>query len=141
MVRFFRQILAGIMLAITLSTPTDASTLSAQPLTDQANDFLELLDQGSYTEAWLEISSLGQLLKNQDEWQDHLQAIRDAYGNLTLRQLDRISYRESYSRSPDGQYVIIQFTTNFQHKIATTETVVLDCSNAPDCSVREYIIY
>ena len=141
MENFFRQAVAGIMLVVVLSVPAGASTLPAEPLTDQAIDFLELLDQGNYTDAWLEISALGQLLKNQDEWQNHLQAIRAAYGNLTLRQFDRISYRESYSRSPDGQYMIIQFTTNFQHKTATIETVVLDCSNAPDCSVREYIIY
>ena len=69
-----------------------------------------------------------------------IDGIRTAYGALSSRQLHRISYRQTYSLSPDGQFVIVQFESSYTNKTDTIETVVLDCRTTPECSIREYII-
>ncbi len=109
-------------------------------LSIQAARYLELLDQYRYEEAWQEMSTLFQALGNQNQWQRRQKTIRSTYGSLASRQFYRIDYRQSYSLSPDGQYVIVQFKSSYQNKAETIETVVFDCSTSPECSIREYVI-
>jgi len=129
------------MLTIMLTAPVGAEPSSPDRLsTQKALSFLELVDQGRYDDAWLSTSTLFQNLNNQDQWQSRQQAIRAGYGALSSRQIHLISYRQTYSLSPDGQYVVVQFESSYTNKADTIETVVLDCRTAPECSIRAYII-
>ena len=140
MYRYCRRLVLGTLLIVVLIAPVGAETLSRDQLDNKASSYLELLDQGHYEEAWQDMSALFQALNNQSQWQNRQQTIRTAYGALSSRQLRHITYRQSYTLSPDGQYVIVQFKSSYQNKADTTETVVLDCHSTPECSIREYII-
>ncbi len=128
------------MLTTLLAVPVGAESPPHDHLSSQADSFLILLDQGRYDDAWHAMSAHFQSLNNQGQWQSRQQTIHAAYGVLSSRQLRRISYRQSYSLSPDGQYVLVQFQSSYTNKADTIETVVLDCHTAPECSIREYII-
>jgi hypothetical protein len=123
-----------------LAVSVGAEALPRDLLDSQANRYLELLDQGQYEEAWQKMSILFMTLNDQQQWQGQQQTIRATYGPLSSRQLSRISYRQSYHLSPDGQYVIVQHNSVYQNKAKTVETVVFDCRNDHECSIREYII-
>ena len=128
------------MLTISLPLPVGAESSSDHLSAQEAVRFLELMDQARYDDAWLSMSPLFQTLNHQPQWQNRQQTIRAAYGALSSRQLDRISYRQTYTLSPDGEYVVVQFDSSFTNKADTFETVVLDCRTTPECFIREYII-
>ncbi|NOR50365.1 MAG: DUF4019 domain-containing protein [Desulfuromonadales bacterium] len=136
----FWKVLLGAILVVMLAGPVGAKTLTRDHLDNQAGSYLDLLDQGRYEEAWLAMSTFFQALKDKAQWQSRQQVIRDVYGSLLSRKFLRISYRQSYSQSPDGKYVIVQYRSIFQNKADTYETVVLDCRNNLSCSVREYVL-
>lgn len=135
-----RNVLLKLLCLVVLAMPVGAAPYSTDPLSEEAVSYLELLDQGRYVEAWHEMSPYFQAIDQQDQWQNRQQAIRSAYGALEFRELFLVEYRDRYILSPDGQYVIVQFKTSFQYRASTTETVVLDCSTSPECTIREYII-
>lgn len=134
------KMLLSTILIVLLTEPVGAGTLSHGRLESLASSYLELLDQRHYEDAWLAMSPFFQALNDQAQWQSRQQVIRSAYGSLVSRQLFRISYRKSYSLSPDSRYMLVQYKSIFQDKAVTNETVVLDCRKALSCSVREYIM-
>ena len=86
------------------------------------------------------MSALFQAFNDQTRWKTRQQVIRASYGSLLSRDLKNVSYRTTFSLSPDGEYVFVQFRSNYQNKAESIETVVLDCSSGPECPIREYII-
>jgi hypothetical protein len=123
-----------------LTIPAGAESYSKDQLREEAIIYLELLDQGRFAEAWQVMLPIFQALEPRVQWHNRQQAIRAAYGALEFREFFLIEYRDHYILSPDGEYIIVQFKSSFQHKAATTETIVLDCSTSTECSIREYII-
>lgn len=134
------KLILFLALLTVLSITAHAETFSREGLSRQSSSYLELIDQGLYENAWTLMSPLFQALHTQTQWQERQQSIRSAYGPLASRVLNRISYRQSYSLSPDGQYAITQFKSSYLNKQDTVETVVLDCSAPSECTIREYII-
>jgi len=128
------------LLIVILAESVGAETLLRKHLDSQANNYLELLDQSQYEDAWLAMSDFFQALHNQGNWQSRQQVMRAAYGSLVSREFFRITDRHSYSHSPDGRYVTVQYKSIFQNKANTYETVVLDCRNSSSCSVRDYVL-
>ena len=127
------------MLAVLLALPVGAEQ-THDDLSHRADNFLMLLDQGLYKDAWQTMSPFSRDLNDQDQWQRRQQTIRTAYGVLSSRQIHLISERQTFTLSPDGQYVIVQFKTVFANKADSAETIVFDCHTTPECSIREYII-
>lgn len=131
--------LTSIFLAA-LVLPSAASPLTQTQAENQARLFLQMLDNGLLDSAWQEMSSLFQILSDQADWKLRQQVLRTAYGTLFSRELKNVSYRATFSQSPDGQYVVILFQSSYQNKAESRETVVLDCSNGTDCPIRQYVI-
>lgn len=131
--------LTSIFLAA-LVMPSVASSLTQAQAENQARLFLQQLDNGLMHSAWQEMSPLFQVLSDQADWKLRQQVIRTAYGALFSRELKDVSYRATFSQSPDGQYVITRFQSSYQNKAEARETVVLDCSNGTQCSIRQYVI-
>ena len=138
--RYCRIALFSTLFFLVLAIPAGAEPISKEQLREGADNYLELLDQGRYAEAWQAMSPIYRAIEPQAQWHNRQQAIRDAYGALEFRDLVRVEFRDHYTLSPDGQYIIVQFKTSFQNKTATRETVVIDCSTSTECSIREYII-
>lgn len=55
--------------------------------------------------------------------EDALHATRDPLGKLVSRKLKSADYKTSLPGAPDGQYVVIQYETSFEHKQSALETV------------------
>jgi Protein of unknown function (DUF4019) len=52
-----------------------------------------------------------------------LQAVRKPLGGVISRKAKSATYKTSLPGAPDGQYVVIQFKTSFEHKKSAIETV------------------
>lgn len=132
-------VLSAVLLA-TLASPSYGDSLSQGELLDKATRYLALLDQGLYAEAWSETSPLFQGLTNQQEWLHQQHLIRTAYGSLISREFYHSGFRETYEHSPDGQYIVIQFSSSFSNRAIARETIIYDCSSDSSCLVRDYIL-
>jgi len=103
------------------------SAVQAQPkpedLAQQSADaWLALVDSGKYAESWQESSELFKAHVTKDQWQDALRATRDPLGKMLSRKLKSATYKTTLPGAPDGEYVVIQYETSFEHKQSALET-------------------
>ena len=61
--------------------------------------------------------------RGRDENVQSLEAVRRPLGELVSRVLESKLYATELPGAPDGEYVVIQFTTSFANKRSAIETV------------------
>ena len=94
------------------------------PAAERASlEWLALADQGDAVASWAAAASLFRRAVSQQQWQQSLAAAREPLGALVRRQLASARSATELPGAPDGEYVVLQFNTVFEHKQAATETV------------------
>ena len=88
-----------------------------------AEKWLRIVDKGKYSESWEESSEYFKQAVTQDQWEQAVQAVREPLGKLISRKVKSATYTTSLPGAPDGQYVVIQFSTSFENKKSGIETV------------------
>ena len=88
-----------------------------------AEKWLTIVDEGKYIESWKESSEYFKQAVTQDQWEQAVQAVREPLGKLISRKVKNATYTTSLPGAPDGQYVVIQFSTSFENKKSGIETV------------------
>ncbi len=88
-----------------------------------AEKWLALVDAGKNAESWREAAGYFKAAVSQGKWEQSLQSVRKPLGKTISRKLKNETYQTSLPGAPDGEYVVIQFETSFQHKKAAVETV------------------
>jgi len=88
-----------------------------------AEKWAALLDEGRYIESWKESSEYFKQAVTQDQWEQAVQAVRKPLGKLASRKLKSASYTTSLPGAPDGEYVVVEFSTTFENKASGIETV------------------
>lgn len=92
---------------------------------DAAGSFLELLDAGSYQQAWWEGSDLLHLTTDVDQWAEQMRARRDLFGEFVERSLKNVVSRNSLPGLPDGDYAIVLYDCRYEHKQKGLEMMTL----------------
>jgi uncharacterized protein DUF4019 len=119
--------LASAALFLTLFVGSSASAQAPQKpeeLAQQAADsWLALVDSGKYAESWHEAASHFKAAVSQDQWQHAMRASRDPLGKMLSRKLQSAKYTKTLPGVPDGEYVVIQYESSFEHKQSAVETV------------------
>ena len=90
---------------------------------EAAERWLLLVDREEYEESWDETASYFQGVISREQWQQSMQSVRKPLGNKLSRVVKSKMYNTSLPGAPDGEYVVIQFQTSFQHKKSAIETV------------------
>jgi len=91
-----------------------------------AETFTETLDSNDFSTAWQQTSTVNQSYTEQrPDWYIKVTAIRPHLGQVTERTLEKLSRHNSWVGLPDGDYLRVSFTTVFQNKKDSLETVVL----------------
>ena len=88
-----------------------------------AEQWLEMTDEGNYAQSWKEAAELFRNAVTQDQWEQSLQGVRKPLGNLISRKVTTKTYKTSLPGAPDGEYVVIEFTSSFEKKKSSVETV------------------
>ena len=119
-----RKISVSVSALIVLLSAVAVAQAKPQQLAQQSADtWLALVDSGKYGDSWNEASQLFKGAVTKDKWEDALHATRDPLGKLVSRKLKSADYKTSLPGAPDGQYVVIQYETSFEHKQSAVETV------------------
>ena len=120
----------ALMLGLLMSAPLRAQGQQApeQVAQQSAEAWLALVDAGKYGESWQEASSMFRAQVTKQQWQTVLKATLDPFGKNKSRKLLGAKYTKTLPGAPDGDYVVIQYESSFEHKQTAIETItpVLD---------------
>ena len=85
--------------------------------------WLALVDHEQYTRSWETAASLLKSKVDRLAFVKSLGKARKPLGELKSRQLQSKEFTTTAPGAPDGQYVILQYTTTFGNKSTATETI------------------
>lgn len=91
--------------------------------TEAAKTWLALTDAGNGAKSWHSASTLFRAGVPQAKWEQSLAAARGPLGALKGRTVSSAKYARTLPGAPDGEYVVIQFSSQFANKASAVETV------------------
>ena len=90
-----------------------------------AMDFLKLVDTGDYEAARKEGAALLKERVTLNDWIAKLAGVQVTLGPVLKREQVEASYSTTARNSPDGEYVMLTFTSNFKQKVGVSETIIV----------------
>ena len=88
-----------------------------------AESWLKAVDDGHYAARWQAAAAYFRQAVTPDQWVQSRQAVRNPLGARVSRQVQSATYQTALPGAPDGEYVVIPFTTVFTHPPQAIETV------------------
>jgi len=115
-------LLVIVILLTGICAPSEekAQTAAAEAAAAQ---WLALVDAGNYAVSWNEAAQLFKTKVAKEQWSAMIESARAPLGKLGARKLKSLTYETSLPGAPDGQYVVIQYQSSFEHKKSAVETV------------------
>ena len=89
-----------------------------------ATKWLGLVDAAKYGPSWDEASTLFKGSVAKAKWEEMVKGVRGPMGAVKSRKLSTADFKRTLPGAPDGEYVVIQFDTQFGSKEAAVETVI-----------------
>jgi len=119
-----KHLLLTLSLCFSALVWAHASTDSGEAL-----DWLNTIDAGKYDESWQNTDAFFKAQVTKAKWSDTLKGVRTPLGQVVSRSKISSQHHTSLPGAPDGEYLVIQYQTEFQHKKASTETLTLSKSS------------
>src|SRR5271169_5889904 len=115
-------LISALLLTTVLSAfaQDEAKKTAAEAVT---SSWLTLVDSGAYAQSWEEAASGFKAAVTRPQWEQAMRANRAPLGAVQSRKLLSATYATQLPGAPDGEYVVIQYDTSFEHKKAAIETV------------------
>jgi hypothetical protein len=133
LVRLTVALTALAVLAATTPLRADEKDAAA-PAVAAAASWLKLVDAGDYAKSWKEAASLFQGKVTSAAWEDAVGAARKPLGKLLTRENTAREEASELPGAPDGEYVVLTFTSSFENKKTAVETVT--CVKEKDGAFR-----
>jgi len=86
-------------------------------------EWLALVDAAEFDASWDAAASLLQDAAPKEGFTQGLGATRTPLGAMKSRTFGKAAYSKVLPGAPDGEYVVIQYTTVFENKAAAVETI------------------
>lgn len=90
---------------------------------EAARGWLAQLDAGQYGESWDNSALAFQGAVSKPAWEAAMQSMRTPLGAVKTRTLKSATYANSPPGAPAGEYVVVQYSTDFAGAAAKVETV------------------
>lgn len=90
---------------------------------ESSNQWLKSIDSSSYEISWETSSELFKKSITKENWVQALEGVRKPLGNMISRKLQTKEYKTTLPGAPDGEYVVIVFSTEFENKDNSYETI------------------
>jgi hypothetical protein len=120
-----RRVLSASLLTLCLLIPSVYADEKEEVAKAQraATAWLALTDGGKYSESWDAAAAPFKAAITKPDWEKAVKSARSPLGALKSRSLKSATFARSLPGAPDGEYVVIQFDTQFANKAAAVETV------------------
>ena len=119
MKRFFVLVLAVLALRMTDVAAEDATTAADKA----AQEWLALVDAGRYADSWSEASQVFKNGVSRADWKNAVESVRAPLGALKSRTLQSADAKTELPGVPKGEYVVLTYRADYEHKSAATETI------------------
>jgi hypothetical protein len=119
-IRLALAAVALMLLAVPLSYGADSPEVAAE---SAALSWLALIDGGDFAQSWTTAATLFRQRVTAAQWGTAAALARAPLGEIRSRMVRSATYLRSIPGAPDGEYVVIQFASSFEHKEDATETV------------------
>jgi uncharacterized membrane protein len=121
-------LLAGVIaIPLVLRIALARSSLDTPEVRAQAQTaalaWLGSLHAGDYTHSWDTAATGFRNAVPEAQWVSRISALRGRLGVLRSRSVSSTRYADSLPGAPNGEYVVIKFSTSFEHEVQATETV------------------
>lgn len=124
MAQIFKSLrVIGLMLAALTATVWAGNAEPEQAAIAAAESWLNAVDNDQYAASWQTAAAYFKKAVTQEQWVQSLRAVREPLGERVSRHVKSATYQTAVPGAPDGEYVVIQFTTVFTHKQQAIETV------------------
>ncbi|MCK5097993.1 MAG: DUF4019 domain-containing protein [Desulfobacteraceae bacterium] len=121
-----KYVVIGVtIIGICLSCNSMASADEEGKALEAAKTWVTLIDEGRYDASWETAAVYFKNAITKDKWGQMLTAGRKPLGKLVSREIQSKTYKKSLPGAPDGEYVIIQFSTSFENEISGIETITI----------------
>jgi len=113
---FFASVLVFSAASVRADEKTDAAVASAE-------EWLALVDAKEYRKSWQEAAPIFKESVNENKWEEMVASVRGPLGAMESRVLLGAQFTNSLPGAPAGEYVVIQFKTDFANKPGAIETI------------------
>jgi uncharacterized protein YcnI len=119
----------GFVAILLLAVVTFASTSMADSEKDKrsaieaAQGWLKKVDKGQYADTWKEAAAFFKKAVTQDQWIAAMNQSRKPLGKTLKRKMLGAKPMTDLPNAPKGDYVVIQFSTDFSSKKGAVETI------------------
>lgn len=119
------RLLSIATVGLLLSSAALAQDVSAkrESAEQAAQAWLAVVDRGDYGQSWQQAASFFQLKISQAGWVQALNQVRAPLGTAGNRTLMGSMYKTDLPSAPKGEYVVIQFKTEFANMGPAIETI------------------
>ena len=121
------------MIATAAPEPTTAARAAI-------TEWLKKLDATDYAGTWEAAASVFKSAVSVQAWQQASQSVRNPLGAVRSRSNRSATYTKTLPGVPDGEYVVVQFTTDFVNKAQAIETVTAALDRDGTWRVAGYFI-
>lgn len=119
-----KNILAIVATLALLASPAFADEKEAIAKAESAaRIWLALVDSGQSTGSWDAAASTFRAKIDKTVWAKVLDATRAPLGAMKTRTRKSATFTHSVPAAPDGDYVVLEFDTQFANKAAAVETI------------------
>jgi hypothetical protein len=105
----------------------------------RAKQWLGLLDDKNYTDAYKQMGAAAQGKSPLAAWAQKMSAAREPLGAMANRDIKSINMSKNLPGMSDGQNATVQFNSSFAHKASAVETVIMT-SDKGAWSVTSYSV-
>ena len=138
-IHLFLIVSSLLLIIVPVLNKTPTQQVSEQSLFAAAQ-FLFLVDTEEYTKSWEVSSDLLKKILTQKAWNEQIKKIRSFLGPIVERIHHDISYTDSSSEVPDGEYVVMTFVSKFELRDRVIETITLMLDSDDQWQVVGYFL-
>jgi len=120
------KLVAAAILALSLFGAAAVRAQDAEAITKAqaaAGQWLALTDAERYAASWEQAAVLFRSAVSQPSWETSMRGARAPLGAVKARKLKSAQFTTALPGAPDGEYVVLQFNTQFENKASAVETV------------------
>jgi hypothetical protein len=100
-----------------------ANEVAEKAAVTAAGAWLSLVDEGSFAESWNQAAGFFKNAVTKEQWLNSMKAYRVPLGKMVTRKLKSKQYTKALPGAPDGEYLVVQYETQFENKKSAIETV------------------
>ena len=128
-----------LLIVIPLVNKTPSERVTQESL-QAAAEFLFLVDTEEYAKSWEVASAALHNILSQERWLKEIEEIREFLGPVIKRAQGNVTYTDSASGVPPGEYVVMTFVSKFEFKDRVVETLTLMLNDKNEWEVAGYFL-